>query len=430
MTNRLSRLQPVWRLLGWTAAVFLLGNWASDMGLAQSGLPETVLPQMKKAVYRLVESAKTELTEADELVFSVSGFRSLNPDQTVGPALNQALRQAIGDPSLSQKVGLKMSVTTSRTAKLSLSGKYSAPFIHRTTMGACVTISLDLFTRDLRRIGSTQELITDTTAVLAMSGGNADLQKVTQEVAEETTDQTTQVAQQILHRKLSQAVVQAYEQPAFITEHQKTIIRASSTSPYGMEILKRRPGQADYEVCQIQDRQGHPYVTFQEGDVYAIRLRNHDKDYDAAVTVTIDGLSHFTFCDPKFKSGGVPQLSYLVVPRASSPDRPGQSLVSGWWKNFHEHEEFEVAQLQKAAAHEIGRPGKIGTISVRFSRAWSEGQSEPPPQPGSKGRNIGTRRGRSVPSESSLVERYVGEPQAFLSIRYERPSTESAPVQP
>ena len=82
-------------------------------------------------------------------------------------------------------------------------------------------------------------------------------------------------------------------------------IRASAGSPYAIEVLVNGSGRAASMV------DGLPFVKLAKDDIYTVRLVN-DSDRDAAVKLTIDGVSCFAFSQIRHETGpkqGQPKYS-------------------------------------------------------------------------------------------------------------------------
>jgi hypothetical protein len=101
-------------------------------------------------------------------------------------------------------------------------------------------------------------------------------------------------------------------------------------SPYAVEVLVKSRGEYQPRPAQLVD--GLAFVPIKRDEVYAIRLIN-DSAHDAAVTLTIDGLSVFAFSEVKDPKTGRPKYSHFVVParkQDGGEPRGGDGVVQGW----------------------------------------------------------------------------------------------------
>jgi hypothetical protein len=184
-----------------------------------------------------------------------------------------------------------------------------------------------------------------------------------------------------------------------------TEILADADSPYGIEILvenqPRKPTAND---------KGLAFVPIQRGERYAVRVINHSA-YDAAVTLTIDGLSMFAFSENR-------QFTQVIVPAKQS------GVIKGWYRTNQISDAFEVTMYSKSAAARI-LPGsaEIGTITVTFAAAWPKNSREPPDELAARlarnrGEDLATGRGPELKTEYQEVERHIGVVRAAISVRY------------
>ncbi len=190
-----------------------------------------------------------------------------------------------------------------------------------------------------------------------------------------------------------------------------TIIRPRPDSPYAIEILvKREDGR--YAPRTPRDEDGLAFVPLSRGEVYAVRLTNRSA-YDAAVTLTIDGLSIFAFSDRK----GDPRV--IVPPRKSV-------TIVGWHRTDQVSDEFLITSYAKGAAAELNTSAAdVGMITATFAAAWTD--KRPPDEPSTAGgladgADLGdaTGKGKQVESKFKRVDREIGTMRAAVSVRYTR----------
>jgi hypothetical protein len=142
----------------------------------------------------------------------------------------------------------------------------------------------------------------------------------------------------------------------------KTRISAGKDSPYGVEILVKSNDQ--YQAKPVADCDGLAFVGIAREEIYAVNLIN-DSDEDAAVTLTIDGLSMFAFSE-------FTDYSYIIVPKKS------QGLIKGWHITNEKSDSFLVTEYSKSAAAELlSSSADLGTITATFAAAWPK-EKKPP----------------------------------------------------
>jgi hypothetical protein len=207
--------------------------------------------------------------------------------------------------------------------------------------------------------------------------------------------------------KESQAIVQRLENPSVILIG--TRVQPDRRSPYAIEIQVKQGGR--YLTRKPIEQDGLAFVPLTRVETFGVNLIN-DSDFDAAVDLTLDGLSMFAFSQNK-------SLRHVIVPRKSS------SLIKGWFRNNQLSEEFLITEYSKsAAASLLGNPDQTGTITATFAAAWDPSQN-PPADESSKFRdpfNPSVGRGRPVVTPFQEINRQFGRVRDVVSIRYKKPS--------
>jgi hypothetical protein len=187
-----------------------------------------------------------------------------------------------------------------------------------------------------------------------------------------------------------------------------TKIRTGPTSPYAIEVLIKSAGR--YEPRRPTGEDGRAFVAIQKGEVFAINLIN-DSDHDAAVELTLDGLSMFAFSSVK-------GYRHVVVPKK------GNAAIKGWHRTNETSDEFVVTEYAGSAAAELlASPDGIGTITAAFAAAWDPKEG-PPADEAAKFRDpfgpaIG--RGGSVQTPYAEVVRERGRVRDVINVRYKKP---------
>lgn len=178
---------------------------------------------------------------------------------------------------------------------------------------------------------------------------------------------------------------------------------------YAVEIwVKEATG---YKPRRPEVKEGLAYVPIKRGEVYAVRLINNSP-YEAAATLTIDGLHAFAFTtlkDPK----GKPARPTFLVPAGKA------ALVKGWPIDLKRTDEFLVTGYANSAVAELkGDPAKVGVVTVTFAASWTK-DKPPADEPEGKGSDA-TGRGASLATNYEMMERQIGGTRAIVSVRYTR----------
>jgi hypothetical protein len=197
-----------------------------------------------------------------------------------------------------------------------------------------------------------------------------------------------------------------------------TLIQASDHSLYGVEILVGPdPGAAPPDLRKYRPRAANigrdnlAFLTIARGEVYAVRIVNNSK-FDAAATVTIDGLNMFAFSENS-------SYEFVVVPAGSD------GVIVGWHRNNEVSDAFQVSEYSKSAAFkQMPNSSSIGTIHVSFKAAWA--RDTPPPEDefppgGAQPRDANaTARGAEVKAKYTEVVREYGKLREAVSVRYNK----------
>lgn len=182
---------------------------------------------------------------------------------------------------------------------------------------------------------------------------------------------------------------------------------ADQKSPFSVEIaVNGRP-------LPVNLHEGLGFVDIQHGDVYTVRLYNNSQ-YEAAVRLSIDGLSVFTFSDILDPRTREPKYQHYIIP----PQRHIE--LYGWHKTNEVVNSFLVTSYAKSAAATIQHKQDIGTITAVFSAAWAK-DGTPPSDENLVGRgDNATGFGPPVKQVSEEVERTIGRLRSSISLRYNK----------
>jgi hypothetical protein len=190
-----------------------------------------------------------------------------------------------------------------------------------------------------------------------------------------------------------------------------TKIKTAKDSPYAVEVLVQKQGKGEFVAALPEDNDGKPYVALKKGDVYRLRLHNGAK-FEAAVTVTIDGVDAFQFFAPE-KDKARP-TSFLVAPTSARD-------VKGWPRSTEKLNEFLVGSYSESAAAEVLKSSaKLGTITLCIFPCWV-GKTPPPEYEGTRSTNDnGTGIGKEIKEKSNVVQRTFGPLVTSITIRYNK----------
>lgn len=182
--------------------------------------------------------------------------------------------------------------------------------------------------------------------------------------------------------------------------------RVSEASLFGVEVHVRDGDKAAPRTPTLDG--GRSFVELKKGEEYVVRLVNH-ATFEAAVTLTIDGLSMFAFS----KEGNT-QAQVLIAANSAVE-------IPGWYSTVDKTEAFIITGYPESAAGQRGITTGVGTISASFSAAWPKGAEQPEDEPYlTTADDIATGRGRIIDKKYKKVEREIGQVRAIVSVRYTR----------
>lgn len=186
-----------------------------------------------------------------------------------------------------------------------------------------------------------------------------------------------------------------------------TRISAGEGSPYAIEVLVKAGG--DYRPrAASRDDDGFAFLKIRREETYAVRLIN-DSPHDAAVTLTIDGLSVFAFSENT-------EYTHYIVPARQA------LTVPGWHRSNRVSDAFQVTEYARSAVAEaLPTSTSVGTITASFAAAWAMDAKPPDDEPaGKEGARSGDATGKGPPVKFTLKEvlRNVGRLRAAVSVRY------------
>ena len=158
------------------------------------------------------------------------------------------------------------------------------------------------------------------------------------------------------------------------------------------------------------------FTKIERGELYAVRLIN-DSNLDAAVQLSIDGLSMFAFSQLRHKDGsqkGEPLYTTVIVPATKS------AIIAGWHVSNDKTDKFLMTEYAKSAAATLNHTSNLGTITATFQAAWPEGSPAPADEPGKRrgGTGDATGFGPRIDVKYEEVKRNLGVIRDTVSVRY------------
>ena len=192
-------------------------------------------------------------------------------------------------------------------------------------------------------------------------------------------------------------------------------VSAAVDSPYAVEVWAAPQPGGKYAPRQAKVDGGLAFVPLSQGEVFAVRLINKSP-HDAAVTLTIDGLSLYAFSDVKDPKTGRPRYAVVIVPAGQ------EVFLRGWHRTNEVAEEFVITNYAKSAAAELKSTAATGTVTAAFAAAWPADKPPPADEPPSQTMNSRSAdavgRGAKVGQKFVEVERHIGLVRATVSVRY------------
>jgi len=205
-------------------------------------------------------------------------------------------------------------------------------------------------------------------------------------------------------KKRNEKLAEAVDRPS--VHLASTRISAAKDSPYAVEILVK-VGKEFRPRAASRDDDGFAFLKIKRGETYEVRLIN-DSPHDAAVTLTVDGLSVFAFSDNK-------AYTHWIVPSK------GSLTVPGWHRSNVVSDSFQVGDYAKSPAEEkLSSSASLGTITATFAAAWIKGSPPEDEAAKSKGERSAdvTIKGPPVGTNFTEVLRDTGRLRASVSVRY------------
>jgi hypothetical protein len=186
-------------------------------------------------------------------------------------------------------------------------------------------------------------------------------------------------------------------------------ITVDKTTPYAIELLVRRGN--DFVPLSAMQTDGQAFVKINRDDEYAVKLIN-DSDSEAAVALTIDGLSMFNFSENK-------NYKQVIIGAKSA------GLIKGWHRSNTVSDAFLVTEYSKSAvAKALPSSTSVGVITAAFSVCFPDDVPPPEDEPsGARGGSLtenATGLGRKLAENFNEVKRTFGVLRTTISVRYSK----------
>jgi hypothetical protein len=186
---------------------------------------------------------------------------------------------------------------------------------------------------------------------------------------------------------------------------EKVRIKASPDSPYAVEIHVKRG--REYNPQPATKTGGRAFVPIAADEVFAVLLVN-DSEHEAAVSLSLDGLSMFAFSENDY--------SFVFVPKKSAV------RIDGWHLSNQKSAEFKVREIPqgKDEAIKLKDRGDLGVITAVFSAAWERKEDQPKDEALLPRSATFVDKGDVIGRDFKEVRRFVGRVRSTVSVRYQK----------
>ncbi len=192
-----------------------------------------------------------------------------------------------------------------------------------------------------------------------------------------------------------------------------TLVRPKG-APYAVEMRvakfagSQKPNAAAFQPRAVEAPDGRPFLKVKPGEVNAGRIIN-DAGHEAAVTLSIDGLSMFAFRDDKND-----KAEHVIVAPHSAAD------ILGWYRNEKTSNVFQVVDLPPHPdAKLLKNPALIGAITVTFAACWEKDSQKPRDEPPTR-QATEIQPGAPIDAPYETVKRFIGVRRAAVTVRYDK----------
>ncbi|TWU05860.1 hypothetical protein Pla52n_15750 [Stieleria varia] len=225
-------------------------------------------------------------------------------------------------------------------------------------------------------------------------------------IALQLAGQTVDVPPKASEKQRQETLIHQVDHPPTKIDNVKT--KPSPTSPFSMEIFVLKGNQMS--PCKPElDSQSRSFVQLNKGDEYIVRLTN-DASFEAAVTLTIDGVNMFV------DAQDAPKDSRLIIYPGTHVDIPG------WYFTKTHSKAFEIGGYEESVAKRVGNSTGVGMITAAFSASWDPKGPRPSDEPGGKSKSINkaTKQGRDLDKNYVQLDREFGQIRSIITVRYDR----------
>jgi len=219
-------------------------------------------------------------------------------------------------------------------------------------------------------------------------------------------DQTDKTADEVALRKPQQVAdaIEASFKKSKLHIVSETVVHASKTSPYGIEIVEKGP-DGEYVAVPLEPEllaAGIAKVQLNPEQPFAVRIYNRSSHL-VGVDLSLDGINVFEFSHNPFWK----KLGKMLV-------QPGRTTIKGWHDQGASSFEFLVTSYGNSAAASLGvkqQDASLGTITATFYEIVPVGS-----------RNFGIGRGERTVMRYDNQARPVqfGGLLGAVSIKYNR----------
>lgn len=221
---------------------------------------------------------------------------------------------------------------------------------------------------------------------------------------------------------INKELKKATEEPPAAPKENKA--QVNPAGPYAVEVLVHGAGGKLTPVKPTVDK-GLMFVELEKGCEYVLRLHNNSK-YEAAASITIDGLDVFQFFKPEKE-----KPKYYIVGAGKTAQVRGWVFSHNKEKNEAKTHGFLVTDFaNSAAAKGLGKEDleyqalrgskSIGTITVIYAPCWEKDKT-PDEYKGSRSADDkATGIGSEAKIQAKRVDRTVHTMAQAISIRYKK----------
>lgn len=356
----------------------------AGLGVCWMAAPAPAQEALRQELATVAQSVKKVVDEEKQDAVAVGEFTGpAQLDSNFGPGIQKMLSEEL----------VKLKVTVKKDANLSVKGKYANVQDPVDKAQAAIKLTVEVLDRNDNRKAEFTAQIRDNTTIAKIPGATTSLPP--------NGDKETR----------NKAIQNAIQNPDVHLEGPR--VSAKKGSPYAVEVLVRAKGQGEAVPLAVAKKDGQAFVDVARGDTYEVRVSN-SSEFEAAVTLTIDGLNVFTFSEVRDKPDGPPRYNHFIVPPKAA------FTIVGWHKTNTESLAFLVTEHGKGAVSQaaVKATGTVGVLTVTFAVA-SNLPGDLPSDDGA--RNAGQNEtGFGPPRKGNLkeVERTIGVVRDIVSIRY------------